>query len=507
MGDEAGGSDPRLQRGRGSLLAGLRWTLAGQGGAQILRALFSLVLASMLGPKAFGLMAIALAVIAFADMLIDLGSGQALIQRQELSQALVDSVFTLNLTLGLGLSLLLALGAPYASLFYDDPELGPVLGLTSLAFPISSAGVVHRALLVRRMQLGRLASIQMLSVLVTGVLSISLAWLGHGVWALVYGTLAGLLASTLALWWATRLRPSIRYSRAELRSISGFSRDLTFSNLLSYLVSQADKLVLGSALGAVALGCYSLAERLVQRPVQMIGTAVDGAVFSRFSEWQDRDEALRRGFLRAATGIALVVWPAVAGLAVLSGDLVRWLGSEEWAPVSMVLVLLAPSYAITSSLSRPIGLCLRAKGRTDLLLRWRLFETPLLVGAYLTAIPFGLAGVCAALTAVKLAVTLPYLRVLARLIALPLRDVPRALAPVAVATLAMLLAVLGLPALVPGAPHWLRVPAQVALGALVYAGAVLAVRRELLEDVLRLMGLRRAAAGSAAGTSLRGPGA
>jgi PST family polysaccharide transporter len=502
MGDEAGEpADPRLERGRGSLLSGLRWTLAGQGGAQILRALVSLVLASMLGPKAFGLMAIALAVIAFADMLIDLGSGQALIQIKDLSRGLLDTVFTLNLAIGVILAGVLALSAPYAAKLYSDPELAPVLQTISMAFPISSAGVVHRAMLVRRMQLDRLAMIQMLSVLVTGATSIGLAWLGLGVWALVYGTLAGLLASTLALWQATRLSTRFYFSRAELRSISGFSRDLTFSNLLSYLVGQADKLVLGSALGSVALGCYSLSERLVQRPVQMIGTAVDGAVFSRFSEWQDRDESLRHGFLRAATGIALVVWPAVAGLAVLSPDLVVWLRSAEWAPVSRVLVLLAPSYAITSSLSRPIGLCLRAKARTDLLLRWRLIETPLLVGAYLTAIPLGLEGVCAALTIVKLAVTFPYLRVLARVIDLPLLDVPRALTPVAVATLAMLLAVLGLAHWMPGAPQWLRIPAQAVLGALVYAGVVFAVRRELLEDVLRLMGLRRGAAAGSAGVA------
>jgi len=501
MADEVGSAgDPRLGRGRGSLLAGLRWTLAGQGGAQILRALISLVLASMLGPKAFGLMAIALAVIAFADMLIDLGSGQALIQRKELSSALVDSVFTMNVMVGLGMSAALVLAAPFAARFYADPELRSVLELTSLAFPISSAGVVHRAMLVRRMQLDRLALNQMLSVLVTGGVSIALAWLDYGVWALIWGTLAGLLASTLELWWATRLRPSLHFSREELRSISGFSRDLTFSNLLSYLVGQADKLVLGSALGSVALGCYSLADRLVQRPVQMIGTAVDGAVFSRFSEWQDRDEALRHGFLRAATGIALVVWPAVAGLAALSGDLVLWLRSAEWAPVSRVLVLLAPSYAITSSLSRPIGLCLRAKGRTDLLLRWRLIETPLLVGAYLVAIPLGLEGVCAALTLAKLGITVPYLRVLARIIDLPLRDVARSLTEVAVATVAMLAAVLILPALIPGARPWLRIPAQIALGVLVYGGIIFAMKRELLEDVLRLSGLRRAAgtAGSAA---------
>jgi lipopolysaccharide exporter len=475
-----------------AVFSGTRWMASSNVIVQIVRMGVHVMLARMLPPSAFGLLAMALVVTSFLDILRDLGTRSAIVQKRETSDRFLSSMFFFNVAVGVVLTLGVVAAAPVAGWIYGDPDVATVLRVMGLAIVVASLGLVQQGLLQRDLKFGLLSMTQYASAAAHALVSLGLAAAGYGVWALVGGVIASTAGSTLAAWLVSSWRPRMHFRLADVREVWAFSLNISGSQMFSFLVTSADKFILGRAVGAGPLGFYVLAQRMIAYPVQSITHVLQGVLFPAFSRAQDENAALRRGFNRACAGIALIVFPAMFGMAVVADPLVRSVLGPEWLPAIPLIVIMAPIGAL-QAVNYSVTLVYQVKGRTDLLFRWSVFSGTLMVAAYVVGLAWGVLGVVAAYAIVIVLLTpvayiLPF-----RLIEMRWRDFAAALVPYVAATSVMVAFVLGLQWVLRAvsADDLAVLLASVGTGAAVYAAMLLVWRPPALGDLARLLLFRR----------------
>lgn len=389
-------------------------------GARVLSQLASVtVLARLLPPEAYGLMAMAMVVANLAYLFRDMGTAAALIQAQDISEAMVNTVHWTNVGLGLVIGVLIAGFAPLVSSAFRQPDLIPLLYVLALVFPISSIGVTRQALLERESKFSRVAKVEV-SATTAGLLSaILLALLGAGVFSLAMQILVPAIVSTIMLYAVSSYKPLMRWRRRELLSILGFSGNLSLFNCVNYVSRNADSMVIGRLLGAAALGTYSLAYRLMLFPVQNMTSVATRALYPVMSRNQTSIEEMARLYLKSVGFIVFLTAPLMAGMFVLREPLVQLLFGEKWHAVPNVLVWLAPAGFIQSVVSTT-GAIFMARGRTDLLLRLGVLGAIVQVSAFLLGSRWGVEGVAECYLAANILNAVPVLYFTGRLIGIDL---------------------------------------------------------------------------------------
>lgn len=427
---------------RGSAFSGARWNATGRGAQRAIRFVVSLVLARLLAPADFGLMAVATTVMNFLDLVRDLGTGQAIIQKKEVTQRLLSSLFVMNLASGIGATALLVLAAPYIAWLFATPDVTGVLRVMGVGFGVYSWSVTQRAILLRRLDFRRVAISDGVGAVTNGVVSISLAFAGFGVWALAIGYVVSSCAGTIALWLLAQWRPSFAFSREDLREVRSFSLNLVAHNLVQNLFKSADTFLIGRFLGAAELGIYATGKRLVVFPVQTLSQILTGVLVPALARVQDDTNRMQRDYLRACAGLALVGFPVAVGIGVTAGPLVDALLGPRWRGVVPVVTLLAPAVLLLST-TENTGAIFRALGRTDLQLRWGFAVGVVTLGGYIAGLPYGLDGVAAGYAVAIALLVVPEHWISLRMIDLTWADLARALRPYAIASALLAGAALG----------------------------------------------------------------
>jgi PST family polysaccharide transporter len=472
---------------RGSAISGVKWSSISHFGRRGLSLLTTIILARLLAPADFGLIAMAAVVISFIELFQDLGTATAVIQRKNPSQALLASMFWLNAGFGLAAMLVLYLASPLAGAFYREPQVIPIMQVLSLSFLLSGLSNLQKSLLERNLEFDKLALIEIGTTLFATLVGITAALLGHGAWSLVYQMLAGNVLATLLFWSASRWRPSWQFDWPEIRSVMGFSLNLTGANIFNYFARNADKLLIGRFLGSQELGYYDLAYRLMQFPLQGISAVIGRVMFPLYSRMQDDAGQFGRTYLKVASAIALISFPLMLGLTALARPFVLTLFGVGWMPVIPLLLILAPLGAV-QSIATTVGHIYMAKGRTDWALWWTIGAGLLIVLSFVLGLPWGILGVTSSYAIMFLLLTYPAFAVPFRLIGLRVRDLGGVLWRSATCSLAMYAAVastaLWLP---PGVPGWLTLSLLVPLGAAVYFACSWAINRALLLEVISIL--------------------
>ncbi|QBI20295.1 lipopolysaccharide biosynthesis protein [Egibacter rhizosphaerae] len=412
-------------------VAGARWLTVAQVVTQVTRTGVQILLARLLLPSDFGLMAMALVVTNFLDIFRDLGTRAAIIQRREVTPTILSSLFYVNVGFGVALSLGVALLAPLAAALLGDGNVTPVLQVLGLSIALSSFGLVQLGLLYRDMRYRWIGALHVTSALVQAGVSVGLALSGFGVWSLVGGTLAGALASTLLAWLASSWRPSWSFSASEVRSVWSFSLNLSGSHLVGFLVGNLDKVIIGRLLGTTSLGYYTLAQRILMYPIRSITQMAQEVLLPSMARRQDDDEALTDQFMRAGAVIALTTFPLMAIAAVLAEPFVRVVLGEQWLPAAPLIAVLGPVGAL-QSLNYTVSALYQAKGRTDWLLRFGVVAGVVYVLGYVIGARWGLMGVAVGYTVAVLVLTYPAFAIPFRLIGASTRAYARVVAPFAV---------------------------------------------------------------------------
>jgi PST family polysaccharide transporter len=479
-----------------SFFAGVRWTSLAQGTIAGCQLAASMVLFKLLPIEVFGIIAMAHVVTGFAEQLRELGTRLALVQRKTISRETLDSAFVVNIGVGVLLGAAVWLGASPASVFYRSEELRAPLQALAALFVIASLGQVQRALLTRSMQFGRLAAVDVTSAVTQAAVTIALAAAGYGVWSFVAGELVGVTVATLGVGIARPWWPGLRIRRDEVRSLVGFGANLMGFNLANYFFTNADRLIIGRVLGADALGLYAFAQRLTLFPMRSLSGVLVNVLVPRLARDQDDLPSFAARFARACAGIALLSFPVLGALAVLIGPLIT-LYDPKWVPAAALVVLLCPA-GMVQSMTRTVGPVLVARGRPDLLFRLGLLAGVVALIGSLAGVRFGVMGVAVAFALTTTLTAVPTFWLALRQISAGVGVLARSLEPVVSATVLAVVVMAGVAALVDLAddPSWTLLACVALSGAAAYWGMIALRHPAALADLLRLFGLRGAAARS-----------
>lgn len=350
------------------------------------------ILARLLAKNDFGLVAVAVVAINYLSVLKDLGLGAALIQRKGDVREAANTVFTINIIIGLVLSALIIPLAPLVAAYFRDPQVTSVLRWMGISFFIHALGSVHTNWLVRALDYRRKLIPDLGGALTKGVVSIGMAFAGYGVWSLVAGQIAGAVASVLLVWIILPWRPRLALDRKLAGSLLKFGTSVTAVDVITQITDNLDYVIVGRIFGLVPLSIYTLAYRLPE--MLLIGNlwVMGGVVFPAFSSIQDRPNELRRGFLASVRLVQLIAVPISLGLLIAADPIVRVVFGDQWLDAIPILRVLA-IYAWVYSLGYHVGGFYKAIGRPDILFRLSILTLVIIIPSLLIGSRFGLIGV------------------------------------------------------------------------------------------------------------------
>ena len=473
---------------KGRTIRGGAVTVFAQGAQFTLQMLCTVVLARLLTPADFGLIAMVNVLTVFAHMFSEGGLAIATIQRKEINQQQVTALFWVNVVIGVVIMLAVAATAPVLTWFYREPRLVGITYLAATAFFFIGLGVQHDALLRRQMRFVAMATRNVAAAAVAVGVGIAMGWLGAGYWALVTYPVVGSVTRTVLSWLMVDWRPGRPRRAKDVRSMLMLGGNQTAANCVIHVSTSLDSLLIGRFWGAGPLGLYAKAQALLLLPFRQLDGPLTAVALPALSRIQDDPERLAHYYLRLTNLLMWATTPLVGLLFVAAQPVIVLVLGDQWresAAVFRIFAALAPAFPLL----QVNVLLFQCRGQTDRLLKLTLLRAPVLMGSVAAGLPFGIRGVALAYTAANLA-TLPW--VFAYTFSgtrLTLGRLGRALLyPIAVCLDAV---VSGLAVLETLAPDGDLLPllVTVATFALVYGLGVLvpAVRRELvtLRDLLR----------------------
>ncbi len=309
-------------------------------GQRILGALFTFVLAALLGPHDFGVVAIALVYISLTHVFLEQGFSTALIQRENLEPDHLHSSFWINLASCVVLAGVTVAVSGWWADVNGAPELREVLSVLSLLLVIEGLIIVQDALFKRNGEFKKLAVMTNVAALVGGVLGIALALAGGGVWALVVQQLSMDATALVLFWIVSSWRPAFRFSRRHARDLIGFSAHVLVANLAGFVNRRADALLVGVFFGPVVAGIYRLADRFVEVLLELTMRPVGLVALPLFSRLQRDRESLRSAVETCMRVTLVAAIPSLLALAACSEFLLALIG-PEWAAGADAVKLLA----------------------------------------------------------------------------------------------------------------------------------------------------------------------
>lgn len=317
----------------------VKWAYLGNWGEKGMSSLFVVLMAGLLGPKAFGIVGIAVVYTAFLQMFLDQGFSTALIQRKDLDQQHLDAVFWMNQALALVLVGASILFSGWWAAKNHAPEAAHLISVMSLDIPILALSIVQSSILRRQMDFRSLTICTNVSSLLSGLTGLGMAAAGCGAWALVAQQLLKDAIAAVLLWRSTHWRPHFEFSWKHLSQLARFSISNFIAILAVFADVQASSVVLGLFFGPVALGLYRIADRIMNSVVTMAMSAIQAASLPEFSRLQRDPENLRRSVLTCIRLTCIVTVPALAGLAAVARPLMATIG-PGWTPAHRALEIL-----------------------------------------------------------------------------------------------------------------------------------------------------------------------
>jgi O-antigen/teichoic acid export membrane protein len=480
-GSEVGALQKRVARG-------LTWTLIDTWGTQLLGLVIFAILANNLFPDEFGLVALATVFVALAQLLVDQGLGDALIQRPAVTRSEIDTAFWVAVVTGIALTTVGVVFAGPISALLGKPQLEPIIQALSLTFVLAALSSIQIALLRREMRFRSLAIRKLAGVAAGGAVGVGMALNHYGAWSLVGQQIASALISVVMLWAVSPWRPGFHASRADFRSLFSFGINVVAGDLLNFLSRNMDTLLVGAFLGLVPVGFYVVAYRLLDTTQQLLVNFARRLAFPLFARLQGDVDRLRRAYSRVTSAVSVVILPGYIGLALVAQEAIVVIFGSQWAqsgPVAAVLFLIGPVLTVQMF----SGALLNGVGHPEITFRIRLVTTIVNVtGFFIAVFVFHEIVAVAAAFVVRGYLVMPLiLWWVSRYSAVGVRDQLIGLRSPALATAVMAAAVIGIKLLLLGhvAP-WLLLLAEVAVGAVTFFVALLVIDRALVREVVTI---------------------
>lgn len=354
---------------------------------------FGLILARLLMPSDYGVLAMLAIFMAIAQTFIDSGFSNALIRKPDRTEKDNATVFYFNIVVGIVCYVLLFFSAPFIARFYNTPILVPVTRVVGLNLLFNSLCVVQQALLTVRIDFKTQAKISLSSAVISGFVGIYFAYRGFGVWALAIQTVGATLIRTILLWILAKWRPKASFSKASFKSLFSYGSKLLASGLLDTVYNNLYTIIIGKRFTSASLGVYARADQWGQFLSVNITGILQRVTFPVLSTIQNEDERLSTNYRKFLRVSGFVIFPLMVGLAAVADPMVRLILTDKWAGTIPLLQILCfalmwyPIHAINLNL-------LQVKGRSDLFLKLEIYKKIIGVSILIVTVPMGLTALC-----------------------------------------------------------------------------------------------------------------
>ena len=449
----------------------------------------TVVLSRLLEPADFGLMSMAVLVTGVVGLFSNFGLGAALVQKVDVTQEDLSTVFWINCVAGLSLAVLCVLCAPMAGLFFHEDSVKWILICLSVTFILSSVSSIHSTLVYKNVQMKPMAVIEVSGRLLRVVVMLIAAVCGLKVWSIVIGIVSERVFKTMALCCLSPWYPSRVFSATRFKAMFRFGRHLFGGGVLGYLSTNIDFIVTGRILGSHSLGYYQMAYNLPNLLQLYINDSIGAVAFPIFCKVQDDNACLAGGFMRIVRFVAMSAFPVLSGLSFVAGDFILVAYGEKWLPAVQPLRILCFSAAL-ACVNTAVGPLLNAKGRPDIGFKWGFIRLPLtvvgiLVGVYIA----GIVGVAWGMLVAEILSLVVVYKAL-KLLKCSILEYAKALLPAATASVIMMgaLGALNYGFSLNTMSAWMRLVLECAVGAMVYGAVFVFGFRNILKDLIRTVG-------------------
>lgn len=372
---------------------GLLWSSVENFSNQGVQFIFSIILARILAPSDYGVVAMVAIFFAVAQSFVDSGFSNALIRKKDRTEEDMSTCFYFNIVVGLVAYAVLFVISPWVAEFYNQPILSPIVRVSGLNVLLNSLCVVQQAKLTFNIDFKSQAKVTLTATIISGTIGVILAYMGYGVWSLVWQGVASAVCRTCLLWIIAGWRPKSRFSKKSLLYLFGYGSKLLASGLLDAIYNNVYPIVIGKFYSPAQLGLFSRAQGWASLPSSNITRILQRVTFPVLSSIQDDEERLRADYRRLLKMSAFVVFPLMLLLAAVASPLIRVVITSKWDGCAIYLQVVCfammwyPIHAINLNL-------LQVKGRSDLFLRLEIIKKILGITIMCVTIPLGVLTMC-----------------------------------------------------------------------------------------------------------------
>lgn len=378
---------------RQKTISGVIWGFIEKFSLQAFGFIQGIILARLLMPSDYGLIAMAGVFLAVSNILIDSGFSSALIRFNKRTNLDYSTVFVVNIVISLVVCSLLCFSAPYIAEFYHEPLLTQIIYVNALLLFLGSFISIQRVKMIAELRFKQKSFMGIVVSIATGITAIVMAFLGFGVWSLILPRFLSLFLHLIFYWYYQRWFPGIRFSKESCKKLFGFGSKLLASSLINTLYNNIYPLVIGKIFSSVSLGYYTKASSYAQLPSTTITDVIGSVSYPVLSEVQDDDEVLLSVYRRMLRVSAYVVFPIMIGLAAVAHPFIvvlitsKWEASVVYLQILCFALMLYPIHALNLQL-------LKVKGRSDLFLRLEIIKKIIGITILLLSVPFGIIYMC-----------------------------------------------------------------------------------------------------------------
>lgn len=407
---------------------GVFWVVLDDLFLRIYSVITNIILARILLPEDFGLVAIVIVTFEMIKLFGNLGIGAKLIQQQEDIYEYATSAFWLNIILSLSLLIITVSLSPYIALFYDNDLILPILIIFSLTFFIQSFGSTHLALLTKELAYKKIVLVGIVMTFLSRSLAIGMAFAGFGVWSLIIPEVIASFLKTIALWIINPWKPEFRLKTRYWKDIFRFGFNYLGADLTRYLNINGSYVIIGKILGERSLGIYSFAYTLANLPFDSIVSTLQKVAFPTFSNLQNNIKAFQTVFLQMTKFSSLVSFPMLMGLFILADMFIPLIYGDKWEEAILPFQIIT-GFILFRIVASPGGQVLLAFGRADTLFKFNLIQAPFLLIAAFIGSHYGIIGIAVGTTGVLMLGSLLFLYISMKQLGLSLWLVSKSIRP------------------------------------------------------------------------------
>ncbi|MEZ0450831.1 lipopolysaccharide biosynthesis protein [Sphingobacterium thalpophilum] len=370
-------------------ISGFLWVFLDQVGGQLIGFLVSIVLARILVPSDFGLIAMTTLFVNIGNTLMDSGLTMSLIRSKENKQIDYATVFYINISVGILIYFLLYFAAPLVASFYSSPLLEDILKVYTLTFIINSFFAVQKAILVKDMNFKYQLRISLPSLILSGIFGVYLAYLGHGVWSLVYMYIVKSIIDGILYWQLIKWRPTREFSWKLAKYHLKYGINICISSLIHVIYTDLYNLFIGRIYNPAILGYYFRANSTKTLIVNNLSTTLDKVLFPVFAQIQDDDARLKIVYRRVMQQVFFWICPILTYFLIMASPIFTFVFSDKWLPAVPYFQILCLVGILTPIQTYNVNI-LKVKGRSDLVLKLEYIKKPIFIIGIIISIKYGI---------------------------------------------------------------------------------------------------------------------